>query len=79
MEQEELLGTKKERRNSTLIAADQISFKQSSLNEQDLSSHYSAIDRKDTLTGFSSLMDIERVDRSIDGNERRHDVFKGEA
>ena len=77
MEQKELLDIRRER-ISTLIAADEISFKQSSLNEQDPSSHYNAIDRVDTLTGFSSLMDIERVDRSIDENDRRHDVFKGE-
>ena len=77
MEQKELEVIRRER-ISTLIAADEISFKQSSLNEQDPSSQYNAIDRVDTLTGFSSLMDIERVDRSIDENDRRHDVFKGE-
>ena len=48
---------------STLFAREMISFKASSINENGSVSSDRPIDRKDTLTGFSSLMmEIDKVD-----------------
>ena len=65
-EKEEILGTK--RLFDTLVAKDHISFKGSSINENgSVSNIENKIDRKDTLTNFSSLMmEIDKVDNSVD-------------